>query len=344
MYNNALHGIAIFDPADGMILEANRQFHDMLGHTGSQLSGKSWFRLVHREDGKKAQEQLQAFPGRASDNPVREYRFLLNGGGVRWGRVAFSRIPGKDGHRGLVAGIIEDVTELHKSMEDLLKYQEELRSLASYLQTAREQERVRIAREIHDELGQMLTALKMDVSLLEGQVSEAVPSAQAKLDSMKAALDSTISTVKRIVKELRPNLLDHFGLVAAIEVHLKEFSRRTGIECRAVLRTDGAALDRELSISIFRVCQEALTNIARHAHASRARVRLTEDSGLLCLTVADNGRGIAPREISDTSSLGLIGIRERVRPLGGEFRIRGFRGRGTVLSVKIPVHPHAMVV
>jgi two-component system sensor histidine kinase UhpB len=343
MYNTALHGIAIFDPVDGMIVEANRQFHDMLGHEGSQLSGRNWFRMVHREDGRKAQEHLRDVVCQVKDFPIREYRFLRNGGGVRWGRVAFSLIPGKGGLQGLVAGIVDDVTELHKYMEDLLKYQEELRSLASYLQTAREQERVRIAREIHDELGQMLTALKMDAVLLEGQVAGEIPAARAKLESMKSTLDMTISSVKRIVKELRPNLLDHFGLVAAIEVHLKEFGQRTGIECHAALLPDGAALDRDLSLSVFRVFQEALTNIARHARASRARVRLAEESGMLCLTVVDNGRGIARREISDISSLGLIGIRERVRPLGGEFRIRGIRGRGTALSVRIPLHPHAMV-
>jgi signal transduction histidine kinase len=258
--------------------------------------------------------------------------------------VALSVISGKSGRPGLVVAMVDDVTDLHRYMDELLKYQEELRNLAAYLQTAREEERVRIAREIHDELGQMLTALKMDTVLLEGQVAGEVPAARAKLESMKSALDMTIGTVKRIVKELRPNLLDHFGLVAAIEVHLKEFAQRTGIECRALLRPDGAAVDRDLSISVFRVCQEALTNIARHARASRARVRLTEESGMLCLTVVDNGRGITRREVSDRSSLGLIGIRERVRPLGGDFRIRGIRGRGTALSVRIPVHSRAMVV
>jgi PAS domain S-box-containing protein len=137
MYNTALHGIAIFDPVDGMIVEANRQFHDMLGHEGSQLSGRNWFRMVHREDGRKAQEHLRDVVCQVKDFPIREYRFLRNGGGVRWGRVAFSLIPGKGGLQALVAGVVDDVTELHKYMEDLLKYQEELRSLASYLQTAR---------------------------------------------------------------------------------------------------------------------------------------------------------------------------------------------------------------
>jgi two-component system sensor histidine kinase UhpB len=344
MYNTALQGIAIFDPADGIILEANRKFHEMLGYGGNELSGRNWFRKVHREDGQAALAHARDATGGVKEVPIREYRFWRTGGAVLWGRVALSVISGNTGRPGLVVAMVDDVTDLHRYMDELLKYQEELRNLAAYLQTAREEERVRIAREIHDELGQMLTALKMDTVLLEGQVAGEVPAARAKLESMKSALDMTIGTVKRIVKELRPNLLDHFGLVAAIEVHLKEFAQRTGIECRALLRPDGAAVDRDLSISVFRVCQEALTNIARHARASRARVRLTEESGMLCLTIVDNGRGITRREVSDRSSLGLIGIRERVRPLGGDFRIRGIRGRGTALSVRIPVHSRAMVV
>ena len=343
VYNTSLHGIAIFDPGDGIIAEANRKFHEMLGHGREELCGKSWFRQIHREDGLSAQAHVHDSFSGPKEAGLREYRFWGAGGRVLWGRVALSIIPGEDGRQSLMAGMVDDVTDRHRYMEDLLKYQEELRSLAVYLQTAREAERVLIAREIHDELGQMLTALKMDAVLLEGQVAGAIPSARPKLESMKATLDATIGTVKRIAKELRPNLLDHFGLVAAIEVHMKEFAERTGIKCQAVLRPNGSSMDRGLSISVFRVCQEALTNIARHANARRARVRLTEETGLLCLTIVDDGRGISPREISDCSSLGLIGIRERVRPLGGGFPIRGIRGRGTVLSVKIPVHPHAMV-
>jgi two-component system sensor histidine kinase UhpB len=343
MYNTALQGIAIFDPADGIILEANRKFHEMLGYAGTELSGKSWYRQVHRDEGRAARDHVGHSSRGAKEGAIQEYRFSRNGGGFLWGRVALSIIPGEDGRPSLMAGMVDDVTDLHKYTDELLKYQEELRGLAVYLQTAREEERVRIAREIHDELGQMLTALKMDTVLLEGQLAAEIPAARAKLESMKATLDLTIFSVKRIAKELRPILLDHFGLMAAIEVYLKEFAQRTGIECRAVLQPDGVVLARDLSISVFRVCQEALTNIARHAQASRARVRMSEGPGMLCLTIADNGRGITLREISDRSSLGLIGIRERVRPFGGDFRIRGIRGRGTILSVRIPVHPNAMV-
>jgi signal transduction histidine kinase len=218
----------------------------------------------------------------------------------------------------------------------LRKSREELRDLSMHLQTVREEERGRIAREVHDELGQALTAVKMDAAWLSRKASKSEPFVLEKLKSITDVIDSTIQTVKRISSELRPGLLDDLGLGAAIDWQTKEFQNRTGVECDASIYPDDITLNTDLSTALFRIFQEALTNIARHAHATKVAVNLQKKDGEVTMRVEDNGRGITKRQIDDPRSFGLIGIRERARFLGGKVELTGKRGRGTTLEVSIP--------
>ncbi|MGB2845452.1 MAG: sensor histidine kinase, partial [Candidatus Aminicenantaceae bacterium] len=231
-----------------------------------------------------------------------------------------------------------DITERKQAEEEIKNSREELRNLAAHLQSAREEERTLIAREIHDELGQALTALKMDLSLLTSKLPKYQKPLLSRAKSMTSLLDETIQTVKKLYTELRPSMLDDLGLAAAIEWQTEEFQSRTGIKCEVKIEPKEPILDKESSTAIFRIFQEALTNVARHTDASEIKVNLTEKAKVLELRVRDNGGGITGEKIHDPQSYGLIGIRERAQFLGGEAKIIGVQNRGTTIAVSIPLH------
>jgi signal transduction histidine kinase len=221
--------------------------------------------------------------------------------------------------------------------EELERSREELRNLTRHLQSVREEERTHIAREMHDELGQKLTGLKMDLSGLRKKLPKKDQGIIKKLSDMLDLTDSSIQTVKRISTELRPRVLDDLGLGAAMEWQAGEFQRRTGIKCAVKIDPGNIEVDKELSTSLFRIFQESLTNVARYAEASKVEVKLIQMGGTLELSVQDDGKGLEEQEGTKAKSFGLIGMRERVRYLGGEFNIDG-RKKGTKITVKVPLH------
>ena len=214
----------------------------------------------------------------------------------------------------------------------------ELRQLSARLQETQEQERQRLAREVHDELGGALTGLKMDLTRLRRQAeAQNVDAVLAQAQQMLQLLDSTVKTVRRIATDLRPGVLDDFGLVAAIEWQLQDFQARAGIVCRFNTALEDISLPPEAATAMFRVFQETLTNVARHANATRVEVDLQQEPGCVLLRVSDNGQGIAQTDVFGTKSLGLLGMRERVHLLAGELDIHGTPGQGTVVVVKVPM-------
>ncbi len=238
------------------------------------------------------------------------------------------------------AVLSREVAERQKAEESLRASGESLRALAARLQSIREEEAARIAREIHDELGQALTGLKMDLTWLARHTSGEKPLEQ-KVKGMFGLIDDTIRSVRRIASRLRPEALDQLGLVAAIGWQARDFQMRTGIRCKVSLPTDTVALDADKSTAVFRIFQELLTNVARHAHATKVDVNLEAQSDNLLLTVQDNGRGIPQQDAQSGKSLGLMGMRERALLLGGELSIQGARGKGTRASLRVPVQPAA---
>lgn len=238
-------------------------------------------------------------------------------------------------HQGLEKEIIE-----RKQVEEHLRISRgELRGLSHRLQSIREEEKTKIAREVHDELGQVLTALKMDLSCLEDESSRDSKTFREKILSMGDLIDQTVHTVQRICLELRPKVLDIFGLAEAIEWQTKEFQDRTGIPCDLIMDKENVELDIERSLACYRVLQEALTNVVRHAEATHVEVRVVTVNGYVLLEVKDDGYGIEDHKVFNSHSLGLIGIRERVLLLDGEVSIRGRHGEGTLVSIKIPLSP-----
>jgi signal transduction histidine kinase len=215
--------------------------------------------------------------------------------------------------------------------------EENLRALAAHLQSVREEERIHIAREIHDELGQALTGLKYDVDALAKGCMGLAPALSERAGGIGLAIDRIINSVRRIASGLRPEVLDEIGLSAAIEWQGREFSRRTGIRCS--VRIDPAFVDpdQERSTALFRIFQELLTNVARHANATRVSVSLA-DGDVLRLEVEDNGRGIRAQQFENPRSLGFLGLRERVQAFGGSIDVNGQEGKGTTVSVAIPNH------
>ena len=232
----------------------------------------------------------------------------------------------------------KEVAERKRTEEELRQSHEQLRNLSAHIESAREIERTSIAREVHDELGQALTALKMDLSWLNKRLPKEQEALIKKTGEMSRLIDTTIQTVKRISTELRPGVLDDLGLMAAIEWQVQEFQERTRIKCELTADGKDINLDRDLATGVFRILQEALTNVARHANATRVEVSLMERDGQLVLQVRDNGKGITAKQISHPKSFGLIGMRERVRSWNGSVKIEGISGKGTIVTVSIPLN------
>jgi len=238
--------------------------------------------------------------------------------------------------------VVTDITDRKRAEEKLRGSREQLRNISGRLQSLLEEERSRISREIHDELGQSLTALKLDLSSIRRKVlAEGLAEQSGKVHEAELAVSGIIRTVRKIATDLRPGILDELGIVAAIEWVAKNFQRGTGISCKVTGQGADQISDPALSTAIFRIVQEALTNVSRYSAASKVKVSLERKGDTLNVEVKDNGIGIMEGKIFDPKSLGLIGIRERVLLLGGEARISGSPGEGTSVRVILPMEKGA---
>jgi signal transduction histidine kinase len=229
------------------------------------------------------------------------------------------------------------LVRLKQAEENLKSSRNQLRALATYLLSARENERAVIARELHDEFGQALTSLQLGLSWISRKMTPGQQPLQEKIRSLSAITTSLIRSVKNIASELRPGVLDELGLVKTLKSEAREFERHTGIQCRFKTNTAKAKFDRSAAVAIFRIVQAALTNVARHAHASRTLITLMKKKNGLIVTVMDNGKGISRKLIDSHDSLGITGMRERTLALGGTFTLGGSRSKGTILTVQIPL-------
>ncbi len=227
--------------------------------------------------------------------------------------------------------------ELQAAITQLENSRAQLLLLTQHDQTRREEDRARMAREVHDDLGQALTGLKMDLAWLQKHIDPSPRGLLQKLKDMSDLVDATIQSVQRIATELRPGMLDDLGLVPAMEWQLQEFQKRSGIRCRFTSSLEEVALGAEEITVLFRILQEALTNVARHAAATRVQVSLEEEHGYARLQIQDNGRGITESEVNGSRSLGLLGMRERVLLRSGDFAIQGTPGQGTTVVIKLPL-------
>jgi len=329
LFETANDGILLLEKHEGKITHANPAATEMLGYSKEECIGKRLQNIGVSLDTGDIQKIMQTLDRNGiiyyDDVPVK----------TKTGQYIDTDIYMVDRAR-LVQCNIRDITERKRSAEVIRKKEEELRNLTAYIQKATEMERANIAREIHDELGQALTIVKMDLSLFRKMFSEDQTAMLEKTDAMSRLIDKTIQTVQRISTDLRPGLLDDLGLSAAIEWQLEEFQKRTGINCKIIIAPSDVTFDRDRNTALFRIFQETLTNIARHAEATEVSVSLTHKNGEIELKVQDNGRGITGEELAHPKSFGLIGIRERAIIFGGDSSVKGSAGNGTTVTVKIP--------
>ena len=238
--------------------------------------------------------------------------------------------------------VFDDITERKKIEEDLRASREQLRALAARVEHVREEERASLARELHDELGQGLTALQIDLAWLDGHLRTAGPADLAvlrdKIADMVPRAERLIETTQAISAAMRPGVLDDLGLVAAMEWLAADFEKRTGLACAAKLPAADIAVDLACSVALFRIVQEALTNVVRHAKASRVEIRLRISEGEILLEVEDNGRGITPQQVAGSNSLGLLSMRERAAVFGGSVDIQSAAGTGTTVRAIMPMN------
>jgi PAS domain S-box-containing protein len=296
---------------------------------------------IHPEDLPMVEQGLKAAATGPRDYAV-DYRIVLPDSSIKIIHIhdVVYSVTNEAGEVVERYGVVMDVTERKRAEEKLQHSFEQLRALGARLQKVREEERTRVAREIHDQLRQALTAIKMDLAALTRELPADRPQPSVRIDRLLKLVDETIQSVRRIATELRPGILDDLGLVAAVEWAAEEFQARTGTTCRVRLPESDIAMDPDRATALFRIFQETLTNVARHANATEVDVTLARSNGDLSLEVRDNGKGIADAKLIEGHSLGILGMRERALLLGGEFTISATPGTGTTVKVLIPVAGH----
>lgn len=266
-----------------------------------------------------------------------EYKLLADGMSVQWlsasGKPQFDADGNFTGYR----GTSRNITDRKLAEEALRHSQAELRQLAANLERVKEDERKRIAQDIHDDLGQNLLALKMDVATLLTRTGEAHPKLHQRARIVLHNIDATIQSVKSIINDLRPATLE-LGLYPAVEWQIKQFERRNGIACKLASNSESVfGLDEGRTAALFRILQESLTNVVSHAEATEVEIALNQDERGFSMQIQDNGKGLQLGDYRKPNSFGLIGIRERIDSLGGELTIASRPGQGTLLSISIPI-------
>ena len=340
---NMAEGLYTLD-SRGLVTYVNPAAERLFGWSSAELLGRKMHDIIHYQhpDGRPfPADECAGLQVLQSGTVLSDYEDVFIRKDGTFFPVAYSSSPIKSngGIVGLVL-VFRDMTAQKQAEEALHRSREELRALAARLQATHEEERTRLAREIHDELNGTLIALKMDLSLLPDRVAKDQNLFLEKLSSMSELIDRTLARVHMIVTELRPVVLDKIGLVAAIEWQTREYQNRSGIVCETHLPTEEIPLDPERSTAVFRILQEALTNVARHANASKVVVGLRSEAGSIILTVRDNGKGFDEKVVYAQSSMGLLGMRERALFFGGTTEVTALPEGGTLVSARIPAKSH----
>jgi PAS domain S-box-containing protein len=338
-FENCAHGLAIGDPKTNLILACNPAFAEMEQTPAAEIIGTPILARYSTSEGERVKHQI----AEADRTGKTQYQSIMERKDgkripVQMDVVTVSDEDGKPLYR---VATRQDISARKQAEDELEQSLEQVRSLAMHLQDVREEERKRIARELHDELGQALAGLKYDLAWLETHAlstKSATPqSLKEKTQTMSKLIDSLIQVGRKIATELRPRILDDLGLIAALKWQSREFQSRTGIQCEFIASTEEITLDAERATAAFRISQETLTNILRHAQASAVTIHLQVENDCLRLKIQDNGRGITKRDIIRPGSLGLLGMKERVLPYGGTIDISGRAGKGTSITVILPL-------
>lgn len=342
IFEHAGEGIFQSTP-DGRYIDANPALADMyrfaspeeLIHSRQDISLQVYVDPTRREEFKRQLEEHGVVRGF-------EHEVFRKDGSRFWISVNARVVQDEQGAIQYYEGTAQDITERKAAEEKLKASSEQLRALSARLQSAREEEGTRIAREIHDELGATLTSLRWDLEIFDKVISESKDGSQLqtlreRIEAMLRLTETTISSVRRISSELRPSVLDDLGLVEAIEWQAGQFQARTGITCRCDCSLENLDLSRERSTAVFRIFQEALTNILRHAQATSVDITMKAEAGEFVFAISDNGRGITEDEKSGSQSLGLLGMQERAQLIGAKLDVNSDAGKGTVVTVRVAI-------
>jgi signal transduction histidine kinase len=265
-----------------------------------------------------------------------EGRIILPDGETKW--ISLGATP-QETPGGLPRweGIILNTTQSKLGELEVKRVQQQLMELSSHIQDAKEQERLRIAREVHDEIGSLLTAIKMDLSWMVQRLPADNHALSNKVKTIEELVNRAITSASNLAHSLRPGFLDCFGIIAAIEIEAQEFSKRSGISCTVVKSQESIELPEAHSITLFRVCQEALNNILKHAHAKHVQIEIVKGTDHLELIISDDGVGFSEAARNKPRSFGLRGVHERVAHLGGTVKIASTLGRGTQIAIFVPL-------
>ncbi len=312
----------------------NKKFANILEYTTEELIGKHTSELTN-DSGRVAADK-KGESRKEGISETLEFMFITKSGREIWTNVIVTALFDEDKKFQGTLSMVSDITERKKAQQDLFELNEQLRSLTSHLQTVREEERTNIAREVHDELGQQMTSLKMEIGWVNTMTKDKLPEVKDKIDTMTAMVNEAIKTIRKIVIQLRPGILDDLGLEAAIEWQAKEFEKNTGIPCvfKSINLQDGYSSD--INTAVFRIFQESLTNVTRYAKAKEVQASLCQIDNQLILELTDNGIGISEDRKNNKTSFGILGMKERASMLKGSFDIRN-TGHGTMIQLKIPI-------
>jgi two-component system sensor histidine kinase UhpB len=343
-FEQAAVGIALVSP-DGHWLRVNQKLCDIVGYTRDELSSLTFQDITHADDLDIDLAQMHQVLEGQLDTYTLEKRYLKKDGSPVWINLTVALVREEAGKPDYFISVVEDIQRRKRAEEELLARtealrlsREELRRLSGHVQHVREEEKTRIARELHDELGQQLVALKMLVMLTEQTLSGAAPPSPAQaFQGVYVSIDQMVESVRRIAADLRPVMLDDLGLIPAIEWFINEFSRRHKV--RVITRIDVGGIDfnRESATTVYRIVQEAMTNVARHSGATVVKLDIVREDPHCVISIADNGHGVAIETRARRNSLGLIGLRERVARLGGDLQIVTAPAAGFMLTATLPI-------
>ncbi|MDD2685016.1 MAG: histidine kinase [Gallionella sp.] len=299
--------------------------------------------MIHHDDCESFYESMRDSVAQATHWNWEGRILLPPGGEVKWVNLRATRRDSNSRHI-TWEGFIVNITQSKLAEMEVRKSRERLRELSSHVENIKENERMRIAREIHDDIGVLLTALKMDLSWLTQRLPKGEDKLLEKARSMSSLLDTAGVSANNLVHSLRPGFLDCFGLVAAIEIEANEFSKRTGIPCKIEKSDDNIELDEEQSITLFRVFQETLNNIMKHASAKRVEIEIMRGDNCVDLIVSDDGKGFDTKDRYKPRSFGLRGIQERIGHMGGTVKISSQLGKGASIAVCVPLEKQGAAV
>lgn len=337
MFESIEDGIVVTD-VEANIIKVNNAILRMGGYSHKEeFIGRNAIDFVSPNDRAKAMENLSKELEAGNSKGNIEYALLAKDGSEFYVESNATVLHDSSGnHVGLI-NVIRDITERKKVEEELRTAHENLQKLTEHLQKVREDERKSVAREIHDDVGQNLAALKMDMHMIEKKLPKEQKPLIDRMKKMMELTDKTVQTVRKIHEELRPSLLDGVGLVEAIELYKKEFEDKIEVKCELHIEPESIDLSKERSLVLFRILQESMTNVRLHSGATKMSVSIREKNGKLELKVKDNGVGITEEQLTKSRSFGVMGIRERVDFLGGKMKIKGIPDKGTTLKVTIPL-------